>query len=217
MIQSVSRGTTTASGDITPGNLVADAEELSLLREIMIQKHQMVAMIEDKDFDRIVELGPGVVSAFENFQKTELYEKHAQLVGFLRRYTITGQYMKMATMYVDALERKKEYEKANEILGQLIETHLSPHRHGKWWLRMVSVITGNLLFPTCSVQVINCGHLSQDEPEALTRVFEQAQQDKNINEPERMDICIECRNTWPSKRPLIRSSGNVFEDFSPNF
>ena len=66
---------------------------------------------------------------------------------------------------------------------KLIESNLAPHRHGQWWLRII----------------INSGHLKSDD---FVKIFEEAQLDKNINEPERYDIMERMEKHLPVRKEL---------------
>ena len=168
--------------DITPTDLIATSEELNLLRELLCIKYTCISLKEEKRFDELASLGEKQLKAFIEFRdENELYELNEKLVSYLRRYTVTGQYIKIMKYYIDALERNKNYEKANQVLQMLIETNLAPHRHGQWWLRLI----------------INSGHLKS---ERIIEVFEKAQTDKNINEPERFDILERMEKHLPSNK-----------------
>ena len=97
-------------------DLIADSDELDLLREVLTTKYTCISLNEDKDFESIVEIGADNMSKFEDFQNCEMYKRHKDLPSFLRRYTVTGQYIKILKYYIDALERAKDYEKANYII-----------------------------------------------------------------------------------------------------
>ena len=168
--------------DITPTDLIATSEELNLLRELICVKYTCISLKEEKRFDELASLGEKQLEAFIEFRdENELYELNEKLVSYLRRYTVTGQYIKIMKYYIDALERNKNYEKANQVLQMLIDTNLAPHRHGQWWLRLI----------------INSGHLKS---ERIIEVFEKAQTDKNINEPERFDILERMEKHLPSNK-----------------
>ena len=97
-------------------DLISDSDELDLLREVLTTKYTCISLNEDKDFEAIVEIGAESMSKFEEFQNCEMYNRHKALPSFLRRYTVTGQYIKILKYYIDALERAKDYEKANYII-----------------------------------------------------------------------------------------------------
>ena len=162
--------------------MIATSEELNLLRELLCIKYTCISLKEEKRFDELALLSEKQLEAFIEFRdENELYELNEKLVSYLRRYTVTGQYIKVMKYYIDALERNKNYEKANQVLQMLIDTNLAPHRHGQWWLRLI----------------INSGHLKS---ERIIEVFEKAQTDKNINEPERFDILERMEKHLPSNK-----------------
>ena len=164
--------------------MIADSEELNLLRELLCIKYTCISLKEEKRFDELVSLGEKQLESFIEFRdENELYGRHEEMVSYLRRYTVTGQYIKIMKYYIDALERNKNYEKANQVLQMLIDTNLAPHRHGQWWLRLI----------------INSGHLKNEK---IIEVFEKAQTDKNINEPERFDILERMEKHLPSNKSL---------------
>merc|ERR1712096_573902 len=92
---------------------------------------------------------------------------------FLRRFTITGNYVKALKYLADCYEKEKRWMKATKIMRFLIGLNFSNHRHGHWWIRII----------------INSGHLKEKvEKVELTELFEEALQDRSKTEPEHYEI-----------------------------
>jgi len=171
---------------VTPNDdLLTSSAELDQLRQMLQIKYTCIQLTEAKCHEQVIAIGEENLAKFSAFRNERgLYTRHQNVVAYLRRYTITGQYIKILKYYVDALERVKNYQSANEVLRLLIDSQLAPHRHGQWWLRLI----------------INSGHLKDQED--LIGIFESATQDRNINEPERYDIMARMVKHLPSNKAL---------------
>ena len=117
----------------------------------------MYSLIEMKKFDETIELGEKVYAEFEKFRETksDMFARNQTEKSFLRRYTITGNYMKAIKCLIDAYEKEKRWTKANQMLRFLIGLNFSLHRHGRWWIRII----------------INSGHLKERIEKVEESVF----------------------------------------------
>ena len=142
---------------VLPTITISSNEELQILNKSISYKYKMYSLIEMKKFDETIELGEKVHADFEKFRETksEIFARNQTEKSFLRRYTITGNYMKAIKCLIDAYEKEKRWTKANQMLRFLIGLNFSLHRHGRWWIRII----------------INSGHLKEKIEKVEESVF----------------------------------------------
>ena len=142
---------------VLPTIQISSNEELQILNKSISYKYKMYSLIEMKKFDETIELGEKVYAEFEKFRerKSEMFARNQTEKSFLRRYTITGNYMKVIKCLIDAYEKEKRWTKANQMLRFLIGLNFSLHRHGRWWIRII----------------INSGHLKEKIEKVEESVF----------------------------------------------
>ena len=129
----------------------------------------MFSLIEIKKFDETIELGEKVHAEFEKFRETKskIFTRNQTEKSFLRRYTITGNYIKAIKCLIDAYEKEKRWTKANQMLRFLIGLNFSLHRHGRWWIRII----------------INSGHLKEKIEKVEESVFNVRVLKVHLNQP----------------------------------
>ena len=136
---------------------ISSNEELKILNRSISYKYKMYSLIEMKKINETIELGEKVCAEFEKFREShsDIFARNQTEKSFLRRYTITGNYIKAVKCLIDAYEKDKRWTQANQMLRFLIGLNFSLHRHGRWWIRII----------------INSGHLKEKIEKVEESVF----------------------------------------------